>query len=235
MATANALKPTTGATLLNYLHFPQALMIPPFSVLYLTVVYRTASCGLLSFFQVWRLAFEVRSKILLFKDTGPVDSKNVLFGSRYCFPCLITLFYMAMEKGNVAGNDLGQNSQGQQREGLSTQRGWPSDRGGQASPGCLTGVCKNGTLLVWKSQHLGTQSVMGYWCPETISFSESARSHCEGGLPSAPPAALAVVPSCRERPSVRSAAAGPLAQEIQPSRETMSQFYPVKDLGPPRQ
>ena len=79
MATANALKPTTGATLLNYLHFPQALMIPPFSVLYLTVVYRTASCGLLSFFQVWRLAFEVRSKILLFKDTGPVDSKRVCY------------------------------------------------------------------------------------------------------------------------------------------------------------
>lgn len=66
MATAKALKPTIGAILPNYLHFPQALMISPFSGFYFTIVYRAPSCGLSGFFQAWRLAFEVRSKILFY-------------------------------------------------------------------------------------------------------------------------------------------------------------------------
>lgn len=111
---------------------------------------------------------------------------------------------MAMEKGNVAGNYLGQNSRGAAAGG-SQHPAWLAawQRRAGVPRLSLTGVCENGTLLIWESQHLGTQSVMGYWRPETIWFLESARSHSEGWLPSAPPAALAAVRSCRERQSAQ--------------------------------
>ena len=155
LATANALKPTIRATLLNYLHFPQALMIPPFSVLYLTVVCRAASCALLGFFQVWRPAFEVRSKILFY-----LRIPDQLF-QRECFIWLTILFSMPHHTflhGNgerkCSGKQFGPKSRGQQQEGLSTQRGWPPDRGGQASPGWVSrgsvrmGPCWSGSLNI---------------------------------------------------------------------------------------
>lgn len=205
LATANALKPTIRATLLNYLHFPQALMIPPFSVLYLTVVCRTASCALLGFFQVWRPAFEVRSKILFY-----LRIPDQLF-QRECFIWLTILFSMPHHTflhGNgerkCSGKQFGPKFLGAAAGG-SQHPAWLAawQRRAGVPRLSLTGVCENGTLLIWESQHLGTQSVMGYWCPETISFLEPARSHSQGWLPSAPPAALAAVPSCRESQSAQ--------------------------------
>ena len=63
-------------------------MISPFSVLYLTVVYTTPSCGLLGFLQVCRLAFEIRSKIIFYLKI-PGQSFQV-----ECIIWLAILFFM---------------------------------------------------------------------------------------------------------------------------------------------
>lgn len=223
LATVNALKPTIGAILSNYLHFPQALMISPFSVLYFTIVYRTPSCGLLGFFQAWKLAFEVRSKILFY-----LRIPDQLF-QRECVIWLIILFFMPHRiflHGNGErkcsrkqfGPKLLWGSSGRVAELFagSQHQAWLAvwqRRAGVPRLSLSSGVRENGTSLIWESQRPGIQSITGYWCPETTSFSESTCSPSEGWLPSAPPAALIVTPSCREHQSVCSAAVGPLAHE----------------------
>lgn len=79
--------------------------------------------------------------------------------------CPITLLYTAMEKGNVAGNDLGQNYCGTAIGGLRSSSlggrakywvsvSWLSDRAWQGIPGLTwlgLGDCE--TLLIWEPQH----------------------------------------------------------------------------------
>lgn len=215
LATANALKPTIRATLLNYLHFPQALMIPPFSVLYLTVVYRTASCALLGFFQVWRPAFEVRSKILFY-----LRIPDQLF-QRECFIWLTILFSMPHHTflhGNgerkCSGKLFGPKLPG----GSSGRVSAPSVVGRLTEAGRRPQAESHGGLWEWDLADLGVStsrhSVRNGLLAPRDHLVLRIRSLTFWGV-----AAFRSASSPRSGPELqrapeRSAAVGPLAQEI---------------------
>lgn len=95
---------------------------------------------------------------------------------------------MAMEKGNVAGNDLGQNycetAVGGLRSsslGLSTKCRWLPDRGRQGTPDLTWsgGPCWSGNLSIL------AESITGFWRPWDHLFlrSHSPRFHNLAVLP----------------------------------------------------
>lgn len=132
-------------------------------------------------------AFEVRSKILFYLRIPDQLFQSVLFGSRYCFPCLITLFYMAMEK-EICGKQFGPKSRGSSgRVSAPSVVGRLTEQAGVPRLS-LTGVCENGTfdLGVSTSRHSVRNGLLVL---ETISFLEPRSLTFSGWLPSAPPAA----------------------------------------------